>query len=144
MKQDPLIAYSSRRSARNLGHSAENCVSTAPVTTPRPSPDLASSHPQGQGIAGNVQVEPHGLAAAWQVPEATQGLPPPWGSRALGAVLATFERLIPSLQARHYPHELDHHLLRDVGLLRDQIQPPLLVRLFTRQWRRPPDENNQR
>ena len=117
MKQDPLIAYSSRRSARNLGHSAENYVSAAPATTPRP---------------------------ALQVPEATRGLPPPWGSRALGAVLATFERLIPSLQARHYAHELDDHLLRDVGLLRDQIQPPLLVRLFTRQWRRPPDENNQR
>jgi hypothetical protein len=143
MKQDPLIAYSSRRSARNLGHSAENYVSSAPAATPRPCPDPAASHPKGQGIAENVQVEPHGLAAL-QVPEATQGLPPPWGSRALGAVLATFERLIPSLEAGHYPHELDDHLLRDVGLLRDQIQPPLLVRLFTRQWRRPPDENNRR
>ena len=77
-------------------------------------------------------------------PEAVRGSPPSWGSRALGAVLASCKRLIPSLQARHYPHELDPHLLRDVGLLRDQIQPPLLARLFTRQWNRPPGENNQR
>ena len=63
-------------------------------------------------------------------PEAAHGPPPSWGSRALGAVLASCQRLIPSLQARHHPHELDDHLLRDIGLLRDQIQPPLLAGLF--------------
>ena len=57
-------------------------------------------------------------------PEAAHGPPPSWGSRALGAVLASCKRLIPSLQARHDPHELDDHLLRD------QIQPPLLAGLF--------------
>jgi hypothetical protein len=34
------------------------------------------------------------------------------------------------LPARHRPHELDDHLLHDIGLLRDQIQPPLLTGLF--------------
>ena len=126
-----------RGSAQKLGHSAENYVSAASATTPRPSPDPAASPRKGQGIAEIVQVEPHGLAAL-PVPEAAHAPSPSWGSRALGTVLATCKRLIPSLQARYYPHELDDQLLRDIGLLRDQIQPPLLARLFTRQWRRPP------
>ena len=63
-------------------------------------------------------------------PEAVRGSPPSWGSRALGSVLASCQRLIPSLPARHRPHELDDHLLHDIGLLRDQIQPPLLTGLF--------------
>ena len=113
-----------QRSARNLGHSAGNYVSATCATTPRPSPDAAASYAKDQGIAEIVQVE--------------HRPPSSWSSRALGAVLASCKRLIPSLQARHYPHELDDSLLRDVGLLRDQIRPPLLVRLFTRQWGRPP------
>jgi hypothetical protein len=118
-----------RRSARNLGHSAGNYVSATSTTTPRPSPDPAASYSKGQGIAEIVQVEPRGLAAL-PVPEAAHGPPPSWGSRALGAVLASCQRLIPSLQGRHGPHALDDHLLRDIGLLRDQIQPPLLAGLF--------------
>ena len=125
-----------QRSARNLGHSPENYVNATSATTPRPSADPAASHPKGQGVAEIVQVEPHGLPAL-PVPEAAQGQPPSGGSRAFGAVLASCKRLIPSLQARHYPHELDDHMLHDVGLLRDQIQPPLSAGLFTRQWRRP-------
>ena len=118
-----------RRSARNLGHSAENYVGARFATRPRPSPDRADRHLKAQGIAENVQVERHRLAAL-PAPEATQAPPSSWGSRALGAVLASCQRLIPSLQARHRPQKLDDHLLRDIGLLRDQIQPPLPTGLF--------------
>jgi hypothetical protein len=48
----------------------------------------------------------------------------------LGALLAGRQHLIPSLQAPHDPHALDDHLLRDIGLLRDQILPPLLAGPF--------------
>ena len=114
-----------RRSARNLRHSAGNYMSATCATTPRPSSDPAASYAKGQGIAEIVQVEPRGLAPL-PVPEAAPG-PLPWGSRAVGTVPASCKRLIPSLRSRDYAHELDDHLLRDVGLLRDQIQPPLLT-----------------
>jgi uncharacterized protein YjiS (DUF1127 family) len=121
-----------RRSARNLEHSSGNHMSATCAMTPKPSRDPAAGYAKGQGIAEIVQVESRGLAAL-PVSEAAHGPPPSWRSRALGAVLARCKRLIPSLQARDYAHELDDHLLRDIGLLRDQIQPPLLA-----QWRRPP------
>ena len=49
-------------------------------------------------------------------PEAVHGPPPSWGSRALGAVLASCQRLVPNLQPRYDPHALDDHLLCDIGL----------------------------
>jgi hypothetical protein len=45
----------------------------------------------------------------------------------LGAVLASCQRLILSLQLRHDLGALDDHQLRDIGLSRDQSQPPLLT-----------------
>jgi hypothetical protein len=45
----------------------------------------------------------------------------------LGAVLVSCQRLILSLQLRHDFGALDDHQLRDIGLSRDQIHPPLLT-----------------
>jgi uncharacterized protein YjiS (DUF1127 family) len=113
-----------RHSIRILGHSAGNCVSATSAATPRLSPDPAANYPKGQGIAEIVRVQPRGLAAL-PVPEAEHGPTPSWRSRVFDAALTNCRSLILSLQARHDPHALDDHLLRDIGLLRDQIQPPL-------------------
>ena len=99
------------------------------ITTARPTPDPAASYPKGQRMGEMVQIGPRGLAPL-PVPEADQGPPPSWGSRVLDAALTSCRSLILSLQARHDPMALDDHLLRDIGLLRDQIQPPLLTGLF--------------
>jgi hypothetical protein len=45
----------------------------------------------------------------------------------MGPVLASSQRLILSLQLRHDLGALDDHQLRDIGLSRDQIHPPLLA-----------------
>jgi uncharacterized protein YjiS (DUF1127 family) len=77
-------------------------------------------------MAEIVQIRPRGLAPL-PVPEETQGPLPSSRGRVLGAVLASVQRLILSLQARHDLCVLDDQQLRDIGLSRDQIQPPLLA-----------------
>jgi uncharacterized protein YjiS (DUF1127 family) len=53
----------------------------------------------------------------------------------LGAVQASCQRLILSLQVRHDLGALNDHQLRDIGLSRDQIQPPLLAVLAANRHR---------
>ena len=92
----------------------------------RPSPDAGASYPKGQRMAEIVQIRP-GRLAPLPVPEETEGPLPSSRSRVVGAVLASCQRLILSLQVRHDLGALDDHQLRDIGLSRDQIQPPLLT-----------------
>jgi hypothetical protein len=123
-----------RRSIRILGDPAGKYVSAISATKARPSPDPAASYPKGQRMAEIVQVRPPGLVPL-PVPEAAHGPPPSWSSRVLGAALASCRRLILSLQTRHV-RALDDHLLRDIGLWRDRIQPSLLTVLAARHLRR--------
>ena len=124
-----------RRSIRVLGHSAGTYVSATSATTGRSSPDPAASYPNGQGIAEIVHLQPHGPAAL-PVPEAAQGPPPSWGSRVFGTALTRCWRLILGLQTRHELNRLNDYQLRDIGLWRDRIQPPLLTVLAQRHlWR---------
>jgi uncharacterized protein YjiS (DUF1127 family) len=119
-----------RRSTKILGQSAGKYVRATSATTPRPSPDPAASYRKDQGIAEIVEVQPRGLAAL-PVPEAAHGRPPSWGSRVFGTALTSCRRLIVTLQIWHDDiGPLDDHLLRDIGLLGDQIQSPLLAGLF--------------
>ena len=119
-----------RHSIRILGHSAGNYVNATSATTPRPSPDPAASYPKGRGISEIVQDRPPGLAPL-PVPEAAHGPRPSWGSRVFGIALTSCRRLIVTLQIWHDDiGTLDDHLRRDIGLLRDQIQSPLLAGLF--------------
>jgi hypothetical protein len=87
-------------------------------------------------MAEIVPVRPPGLAPL-PVPEAAPGPLPSWGSRVFGTALTSCRRLIVTLQIWHDDvGTLDDHLLRDIGLLRDQIQSPLLTVLAERRlWR---------
>jgi hypothetical protein len=53
----------------------------------------------------------------------------------LGAALANCLRVILDLQAGHALRALNDHQLRDIGLSRNQIQPPLLA-VFAANWHR--------
>ena len=94
----------------------------------RPGPDRADSYPKGQRLAEIVQIRPRDPPPS-PLPEAPRGSLPSWSSRVLAGALGSCRRLMPSLRARHDLGALDDHLLRDIGLSRDQIQPPLLTAL---------------
>jgi len=53
--------------------------------------------------------------------------PPSWSGSVLAAALAKCRRMILILQAEHTLSALNDQQLRDIGLARDQIQPPLLT-----------------
>jgi uncharacterized protein YjiS (DUF1127 family) len=70
------------------------------------------------------------------VPEAAHGPPPSSGSRVFGTALTKFWRLILSMQTWHEVRRLNDQQLRDIGLWRDRIHPPLLTDLAKRGlWR---------
>ena len=124
-----------RRSSRNLGHSAGIYVSAISATKSTPSPAPAASYPKDQRTAEMVQIRPRGLAPL-PVPEAVHGPPPSSGSRVFGTALTKCWRLILSLQTWHEVRWLNDQQLRDIGLWRDRIQPPLLTDLAKRHlWR---------
>lgn len=108
-----------------------SATSTFRVTPgPGPTPVHARPYP----AADIIQIRPRDPAPL-PVPEETQGPLPSWPSRVLGAVQASCQRLILSLQVRHDLGALDDHQLRDIGLSRDQIQPPLLAVLAANRHR---------
>ena len=124
-----------RGSIRIPGHSAGIFVSAISASKARPSPDPAATYPKGQRTAEIVQNRPRGLAPL-PVPEAVHGLPPSSGSRVFGTALTKCWRLILSLQTWHEVRWLNDQQLRDIGLWRDRIQPPLLTDLAKRHlWR---------
>ena len=76
--------------------------------------------------AATVQIGPSSSVRS-SVAEETDQLPPSWNSDVLAAALAICRRVIPILQAEHTLSALNDQQLRDIGLSRDQIQPPLLT-----------------
>ena len=122
-----------RRSVRNLGLSAGKDVSAISATKAGPSPYPATSYPKRQRMAEIVQVRAPGLAPL-PVPEAAPGPLPSWGSRVCGTALTSCRRLIVTLQTRDELSALDDYQLRDIGLSRDRIRPPLLTALVERRW----------
>ena len=76
--------------------------------------------------AATVQIGPSSSVRS-SVAEETDQLPPSWNSDVLAAALAICRRVILILQAEHTLSALNDQQLRDIGLSRDQIQPPLLT-----------------
>jgi uncharacterized protein YjiS (DUF1127 family) len=124
-----------RLSIKILGHSAEKYASAISASKARPSPDPAATYPKDQRTAEMVQIRPRGLAPL-PVSEAARGPLPSRASRVFGIALTSCWRLILSLQTRPDLHQLNDYQLRDIGLWRDRIQPPLLTILAERHlWR---------
>ena len=99
-----------------------SAASTFRVTPGRGS---APVHARPYPGANIVQIGPSSSGRS-PVAEGTEP-PPSWSGGVLAAALAKCWRVILILQAEHTLSALNDQQLRDIGLSRDQIQPPLLT-----------------
>ena len=100
----------------------------SPTSTFRVTPGLGSApvHAKPYPTADIVRIGPSSSVRS-SVAEETDQLPPSWSGGVLAAALAKCRRVILILQAEHTLSALNDQQLRDIGLSRDQIQPPLLA-----------------
>ena len=101
-----------------------------------PGPGPTPAHAKPYRAADIVRIRPHGRARL-PVAEATDEPLPSRSRGLLGAALAACRRRILIWQAEHTLRALSDDQLRDIGLSRDQIQPPLLAVLAANRhlWR---------
>ena len=85
-------------------------------------------HARPYPAADIVQIGPSN-SVRWPVAEETDELPPSWSSDVLAAALAICRGVMLILQAEHTLSALNDQQLRDIGLSRDQVQPPVLTAL---------------
>ena len=102
----------------------------SPTSTFRVTPGLGSApvHAKPYPTADIVRIGPSSSVRS-SVAEETDQLPPSWNSDVLAAALAICRRVILILQAEHTLSALNDQQLRDIGLSRDQVQPPVLTAL---------------
>ena len=89
-------------------------------------PDPTPAHAEAQRAAEIVRSQSHDPVRL-PVAEATEEPRPSWSSSILAAALAICRHVILTSQAEHTLRGLSDQQLRDIGLSRDQIQPPLLT-----------------
>ena len=99
----------------------------SPTSAFRVTPGRSSApvHARPYPAADIVRIGP---SSSVRSPPAEETEPPPsWSGGVLAAALAKCRRVILILQAEHTLSALNDQQLRDIGLSRDQIQPPLLT-----------------